>query len=175
MATHSSILAWRMLWTEEHGRLWSMGSQRVRHDRATNTFLLSQMREAEKRSPQWWYNPEAGKSQCETLSEVGGIERNITVILKSKVKVIGANGPDLAPWQSVSLVNMNTQCKINSGKSIALDTLYHECSVYIYRSHTYIRMTQRSHQEAFMQNWEQGHLRQYPMIMSFQLFLSSAA
>ena len=41
MATHSSILAWRMLWTEEHGRLWSMGSQRVRHDRATNTFLLS--------------------------------------------------------------------------------------------------------------------------------------
>ena len=32
MATHSSILAWRILWTEEHGRLQSMGSQRVRHD-----------------------------------------------------------------------------------------------------------------------------------------------
>ena len=29
MATHSSILAWRMLWTEEPGRLQSMGSQRV--------------------------------------------------------------------------------------------------------------------------------------------------
>jgi len=27
MATHSSILAWRMLWTEEPGRLESMGSQ----------------------------------------------------------------------------------------------------------------------------------------------------
>ena len=27
MATHSSILAWRMLWTEEPGRLQSMGSQ----------------------------------------------------------------------------------------------------------------------------------------------------
>jgi len=31
MATHSSILAWRMPWTEEAGRLQSMGSQRVRH------------------------------------------------------------------------------------------------------------------------------------------------
>ena len=29
MATHSSILAWRMPWTEELGRLQSMGSQRV--------------------------------------------------------------------------------------------------------------------------------------------------
>ena len=32
MATHSSILAWRIPWTEESGRLQSMGSQRVRHD-----------------------------------------------------------------------------------------------------------------------------------------------
>ena len=27
MATHSSILAWKISWTEEPGRLWSMGSQ----------------------------------------------------------------------------------------------------------------------------------------------------
>ena len=32
MATHSSILAWKMPWTEEPGRLQSMGSQRIRHD-----------------------------------------------------------------------------------------------------------------------------------------------
>jgi len=32
MATHSSILAWRIPWTEELGRLQSMGWQRVRHD-----------------------------------------------------------------------------------------------------------------------------------------------
>ena len=32
MATHSSILAWRIPWTEEPGGLQSMGSQRVRHD-----------------------------------------------------------------------------------------------------------------------------------------------
>ena len=35
MATHSSILAWENLWTEEPNRLQSMGSQRVRHDLAT--------------------------------------------------------------------------------------------------------------------------------------------
>ena len=32
MATHSSILAWRIPWTEEPGGLQAMGSQRVGHD-----------------------------------------------------------------------------------------------------------------------------------------------
>ena len=32
MATHSSILAWRIPWTEEPGGLQSAGSQRVGHD-----------------------------------------------------------------------------------------------------------------------------------------------
>ena len=32
MATHSSILAWKIPWTEEPGRLQSMGPQRVGHD-----------------------------------------------------------------------------------------------------------------------------------------------
>ena len=32
MATHSSILAWRIPWTEEPGGLQSIGSQRVGHD-----------------------------------------------------------------------------------------------------------------------------------------------
>ena len=32
MATHSSILAWRIPWREESGRLQSMGSQRVGHE-----------------------------------------------------------------------------------------------------------------------------------------------
>ena len=37
MATHSSILAWRIPWSEEPGGIQSLGSQRVGHDRATNT------------------------------------------------------------------------------------------------------------------------------------------
>ena len=41
MATHSSILVWKTPWTEEPGRLQSMGSQRGRHDWATSlTHLL---------------------------------------------------------------------------------------------------------------------------------------
>jgi len=32
MATHSSVLAWRIPWTEKPGGLQSMGSQRVGHD-----------------------------------------------------------------------------------------------------------------------------------------------
>ena len=35
MATHSSILAWRILWTEEPGGLQSVGLQRVGHDLET--------------------------------------------------------------------------------------------------------------------------------------------
>ena len=39
-ATHSSTLAWKIPWAEEPGRLQSMGSLRVGHDRATH-FLFS--------------------------------------------------------------------------------------------------------------------------------------
>ena len=38
MATHSSILAWKISWTEKPGGLQSMGSQRVENDWATNTY-----------------------------------------------------------------------------------------------------------------------------------------
>ena len=39
-ATHSSILAWRTPWTEESGRLQSVGLQRGRRDQVTFTYLL---------------------------------------------------------------------------------------------------------------------------------------
>ena len=41
MTPHSSTLAWKIPWTEEPGRLQSMGSQRVRHDRATSLSLFT--------------------------------------------------------------------------------------------------------------------------------------
>ena len=41
MTTHSSILAWRIPWTEEPGRLLSMGSQRIGHNWTTSTFFFS--------------------------------------------------------------------------------------------------------------------------------------
>ena len=39
MATHSSILAWKVSWIEEPGRLQSMGLQRIRHDWETTISL----------------------------------------------------------------------------------------------------------------------------------------
>ena len=44
MTTHSSILAWKIPWTEEPGRLQSMGSQRVRHDSDKEGAELSGLR-----------------------------------------------------------------------------------------------------------------------------------
>ena len=41
MPTHSSILVWRIPWTEEPSRLQSVGSQRVGHNWATNTFFFN--------------------------------------------------------------------------------------------------------------------------------------
>ena len=43
MATHSSILAWKIPWTEEPGGLQSMGSQRVRHKTCTDQRLASEL------------------------------------------------------------------------------------------------------------------------------------
>ena len=40
MANRSNVLAWKIPWVKEPGELQSMGLQRVRHDRATNTFTF---------------------------------------------------------------------------------------------------------------------------------------
>ena len=41
MAPHSSTLAWKIPWVEEPGRLQSMGSQRVGHDRRPSDFSFT--------------------------------------------------------------------------------------------------------------------------------------
>ena len=51
MATHSSTLAWKIPWTEEPGRLQSMGSLRVGHDWATSLFTFTHWRRKWKPTP----------------------------------------------------------------------------------------------------------------------------
>ena len=51
MATHSNILAWKIPWTEEPGRLQSMGSLGVRHDRVTSLSLFTFMHWRRKWQP----------------------------------------------------------------------------------------------------------------------------
>ena len=60
MATHSSILAWRIPWTEEPGRPASMGSQRVGHDWSNYAFTHSSLSKQQTRLCLikrlcWWY------------------------------------------------------------------------------------------------------------------------
>ena len=43
MATHSNVLAWRNPWTEEPGKLQSLGSQRIGHDLVTITIVLLEL------------------------------------------------------------------------------------------------------------------------------------
>ena len=50
MAIHSSILAWRIPWTEEPGKLQSIGSLRVEHDWETNTFTVMEPMEQSYRT-----------------------------------------------------------------------------------------------------------------------------
>ena len=62
---HSSTLAWKIPWTEEHGRLQSMGLQRVRHDWVTLlTYLLELNLYARALQDQ------GGAICCETLPEI---------------------------------------------------------------------------------------------------------
>ena len=51
MATHSSILAWRFPWTEELGRLQSIGSPGVKYDRATFTSEIPKAGRWHRRRP----------------------------------------------------------------------------------------------------------------------------
>ena len=61
MAAHSSTLAWRIPWMEQHGRLQSMGSQRVGHDWATSLLLSTFMHWRRKWQPTPVFLP--GESQ----------------------------------------------------------------------------------------------------------------
>ena len=61
MAPHSSTLAWKIPWTEEPGRLQSMGSRRVRHDCATSLSLFTFMHWRRKWQPTPVFLP--GESQ----------------------------------------------------------------------------------------------------------------
>ena len=72
MATHSSVLAWRILWMEEPGRLESKGSQRVGHNWATSlSFFLKTLWNYLKFKFNWdaWFL--AGSTTCVLSSSAG--------------------------------------------------------------------------------------------------------
>ena len=82
-ATHSSVLAWEIPWTEEPGGLQSMGSQRVNHDLATKQQQIfpgselsghANLSGSSAASQGWWEN-------TPKLSSGGGLTSSISLIL----------------------------------------------------------------------------------------------
>ena len=71
MATHFSILAWRIPWTEKPDRLQSMGLQRVGHNWATNTFTKMFQLKAS------WQQRAQRSCQCtQTRGSVASVEKH---------------------------------------------------------------------------------------------------
>ena len=66
MATHSSILAWRIAWTEESGGLPSMGSHRVGHDIVTKQKAESGVESCPK-ATEWSPEPRSPPKLIEPL------------------------------------------------------------------------------------------------------------
>ena len=88
MATHSSILAWKIPWTEDPGRLQSMGSQRVGHDWAT--FFLSYVTDLQ--------------SHLVLVLTYSRVFPNVVRVKKLKRKFSGLNNSHIGPMPVFSLV-----------------------------------------------------------------------
>ena len=86
LATHSTVLAWRIPWTEEPGGLQSMGSQRVRHDWVTEHTHIGVQRE--QKSLVFWKQGNILASweirDCHLVRNGGSIS-SITVFLASEM------------------------------------------------------------------------------------------
>ena len=90
MAPHSSTLAWKIPWTEEPGRLQSMGSQRVGHDWATSLSLFTFMHWRRKWQPTPVFLP--GESQGRGILVGcclwGRTESDMTEVIKQQQQVL---------------------------------------------------------------------------------------
>ena len=82
MAPHSSTLAWKIPWIVELGRLQSIGSRRVRHDRATSLSVFTFMHWRRKWRPTPVFLPEEsqGVGSLVGCSLWGHIESDMTEV-----------------------------------------------------------------------------------------------
>ena len=78
MATHSSILAWKIPWTEEPGRVQSMGSRRVGHVWATSLSLFTLMHWRRKWQPTPVFLPGESQGRGSLWAAVYGVAQSWT-------------------------------------------------------------------------------------------------
>ena len=130
MATHSSILAWRIPWMEEPGRLQSMGSQRVGHDWATSLFsvmfasLLRNFNTYLVKIPRPIMSPGLYLFRFSFLHEAPWLqglrpflEENLRCMLKSCLLCNKGIKTPVSPLIDVAGSNKVSQCIRNPGKS----------------------------------------------------------
>ena len=93
MAPHSSTLAWKIPWTEEPGRLQSMGSWRVGHDWATSLSLLTFMHWRRKWQPTPVFLPGESRSGGAWWAAVCGVTQSRTWLKRlsssSSIPILG--------------------------------------------------------------------------------------
>ena len=111
MAPHSSTLAWKIPWTEEPGRLQSMGSQRVRQDWATSLSLFTFMHWRRKWQPTLAFLP--GESQ--------GWGSLVGCLPSMGSHRVGHDWSDLA---AAAYFLMNSLHSLLGGRCYSLDSLF---------------------------------------------------
>ena len=80
MAAHSSMLAWKIPWTEESGRLQSVGSQRVRHDWACCSSIYPRLLSLKELSPLLWAKEELLLPDLELAAQVCAVSSPLSGI-----------------------------------------------------------------------------------------------
>ena len=83
MTTHSSVLAWRIPWTEEPGGLQSMGSQRLRYDWAKKHTYTHHIRVDHWSTGRIWpgiYTGQCGKGWCHRINNKETLRRMVRML-----------------------------------------------------------------------------------------------
>ena len=94
MAPHSSTLAWKIPWTEEPGRLQSVGSLRVRHDWVISLSLFTFMHWRRKWQPAPVFLPGESQGQGARWAAVYGVAQS-----RTRVKRLSSSSRAIPPWR----------------------------------------------------------------------------
>ena len=133
MAPHSSTLAWKIPWTEEPSRLQSMGSRRVRQDRATSLSLFTFMHWRRKWQPTPVFLPGESQGQGTWWASVYGVAQSRTRLKRlSSKSLLAPLYLSNIPSHSASHVELDSLTSIGRGtdhlrKLYSFSTLSRRC------------------------------------------------
>ena len=114
METHSSILDWKIPWTEEPGRLQSMRSQRVGHDWVTNSSLHFNLIGNNRKSLHFFFN-------CRTWNN----SKNLTSTKKKNLTCRKIRNLNIAcKFRELSKMNTNSLYRRQQHKSFYLANIF---------------------------------------------------